>query len=147
MKTVLLALFLCLSVCDAEIDTDFETIADVSSGGTETTKFLTKLPQTELEASTSWKLSDGEPPIGPGKAAMLAIASKDAEYPDFKDWVIRDITLQFSEHGSYYRVNFKGKTYEEETVIDTILRISHHYEGFTYFVLFDSTVITPKQRD
>ena len=107
-------------------------------------KLVTKLDHEELKASSLWKIGDGEPPIGPGKASVLASTAQKLHFPDFKDGVVREVSLVSSKNGCYYRVMIAQEV-DMNAVAAAGGRMKPNQMNF--YVLLNSTVINPKEKD
>lgn len=113
-------------------------------GTYETKKLVTKLEHKTLKASSDWKMGNGEPPIGPGKAAELALAAQKIQFPDFKDASVREVSLVASPNGSYYRVMI-WQAIDMEVVAEAGGRMKPNQ--MNYYVLLNSSVIKPETKD
>lgn len=89
-------------------------------------------------------MGDGEPPIGPGKAAGLALAAQKVQFPDFKDASVREVSLVSSPKGSYYRVLI-WQAVDMDAVAEAGGRMKPNQ--MNYYVLLDSSVIKPETKD
>ena len=115
-----------------------------SPGTYDAKKLVTKLDHGTLKASSNWKMGDGEPPIGPGKAAELALAAQKVQFPDFKDASVREVSLVSSPNGSYYRVMI-WQAVDMDVVAEAGGRMKPNQ--MNYYVLLDSSVIKPETKD
>jgi len=107
-------------------------------------KLVTKLDHEDLKASSPWKMGEGEPPIGPGKASVLASASQKLQFPDFKEGVVGEVSLVSTKNGCYYRVMIAQEV-DMEVVAAAGGRMKP--SQMTFYVLLNSTVINPKEKD
>ena len=115
-----------------------------SPGTYGTKKLVTKLDHGTLKESSNWKMGDGEPPIGPGKAAELALAAQKIQFPDFEDASVREVSLVSSPHGNYYRVMI-WQVVDMNAVAKTGGRAKPNQ--MSYYVLLDSSIIKPEPKD
>ena len=141
MKTILLTTALSLFVFTAQ---GIAAGSIQSPGIFGEKKLVTKLDHEDLKASSAWKMGDGEPPIGPGKAAGLASDAKKVQFPNFKDSVVREVSLVSSKNGCYYRV-----TIAQDVDMEAVASVGGTVKPsqMTFYVLLDSTVINPKDKD
>lgn len=101
-------------------------------------KLTTRLDHEVLKASSDWKMGQGEPPIGPGKAAELALAAQKIQFPDFKNPSVKEVSLVSSSSGCYYRVMLWHEIAGSEGLSKP--------DQMNYYVLLDSSVIKPEVR-
>lgn len=107
-------------------------------------KLVTRMSHDELKASSDWKLGNGEPPVSSVVASELAMKSLKETFPDFPDAIVREISLVSSKSGCYYRVSIIQDVADEE-VKDNGGHMKVSQTNF--YVLLNSTVIAPKERD
>jgi hypothetical protein len=116
----------------------------LAPGNYDAKRLVTKLDHDTLRASSKWRMGDGEPPIGPGKAAGLALAAQKVQFPDFKDASVREVSLVSSPKGSYYRVLI-WQAVDMDAVAEAGGRMKPNQ--MNYYVLLDSSVIKPETKD
>ena len=107
-------------------------------------KLATILDHEVLKASSAWKMGEGEPPIGPGKAVGLASTALKTQFSNFKDAVVREVSLVSSKNGCYYRVVI-SQDIDMEAVAAAGGKMKPNQ--MTFYVLLNSTVIHPKDKD
>ena len=105
---------------------------------------VTKMSHDELKASSDWKLGNGEPPVAPVFASELAMKSLKEIFPDFQNAIVREISLVSSKNGCYYRVAIIQDVPSEEVKNNgDVMKVNQ----LNFYVLLNSTVIAPKEKD
>lgn len=108
------------------------------------TKMMTKLPNEVLAASPEWSFDQGEPVLGPAKAASLAMEALRKTFPELKNASVGEVALKEKNGHGYYRVLIMQKV-DPKAVTEAGGAMTPSQLGF--FVLMDGTVVTPQPKD